>query len=96
MPRQLTISNYALEQITHAANWFEEERDGLGGIFVEDLFETMEFIKANPLACQIRYKAFRVKFLNRFSFGVHYKVEMESIVVMAVFHTSQSDDNWFT
>jgi toxin ParE1/3/4 len=95
MSQLLTISKYALEQVTHAANWFDEEQDGLGGLFVEDLFEAIEFIKANPLACQIRYKAFRVKFLNRFSFGIHYKIEHEKIVVMAVFHTSQSDDNWF-
>ena len=95
MPHQLTISDYALGQVTHAANWFDEEQDGLGSLFVKDLFEAIESIKANPFACQKRYKAFRIKFLNQFSFGVHYKIEKESIVVIAVFHTSQSDDNWF-
>ena len=95
MSHQLTISNYALEQVTLAANRFNEEQDGLGGLFVEDLFLAIDSVKANPFAFQGWYKAYRVKFLKRFSFGVHYKIDKKTIIVMAVFHTSQSDDNWF-
>jgi hypothetical protein len=95
MSYQLHISNYAIEQINNAADWFEKEKAGLGKLFVDDFFLSIDYIILNPFACQKRYKQFRIKFLEKFSFGIHYKINGKTIAVMAVFHTSQSDENWF-
>ncbi len=95
MTYQLKISSYAKEQINNAADWFEKEKEGLGALFIKDLFKSMDDIHLNPFLFQKRYKSYRIKFLDKFSFGIHYKIEGKTIFVMAVFHTAQSDDNWF-
>lgn len=95
MTYQLKISSYAIEQINNVADWFEKEKEGLGGLFVEDLFKSIDIIYLNPFLFQKRYKSFRIKFLDKFRFGIHYIIDGKTIFVMAVFHTAQSDDNWF-
>ena len=92
---EITISDYAVAQINKAADWFENEKTGLGTLFIKAINESLEFISENPYASQKRYKDFRIIFSNTFSFGVHYLVEEDKIIIMAVFYTSQSDDNWF-
>ena len=92
---EITISDYAVAQINKAADWFENEKTGLGTLFIKAINESLEFISKNPYASQKRYKDFRINFLITFSLGVHYLVEEDKIIIMAVFHTSQSDDNWF-
>jgi len=88
---QIKISSYAMEQINNAADWFEKEKEGLGGRFLEDLVKSINTIQLNPFLCQKKYKSFKIKFLERFSFEIHYTFEDETVFVMAVFHTAQCE-----
>lgn len=55
----------------------------------------MEYIKENPLGVQLRYKFVRIKFLEKFDFGIHFIIENQTIFVLSVFHTHQNSADWF-
>ena len=81
-------------QIEHAADWFNEQHSGLGLKFLQEIDSTIRYIRNNPEKVQMRYKNVRIKFLKKFSFGLHYIYQENSIYILAVFHTSQSPQNW--
>lgn len=94
MKYNLFVSKKALNQITKAAIWFDEQQAGLDVLFLNEIDKNFLFIEKNPLKCQVRYKEVRIRFLKKFDFGIHYLLEEKNIFILAVFHTSQSDKKW--
>lgn len=95
MKYALVVSDNAKQQIERMSRWFLEQAPGLEKKFLQELFNSMDFIHKNPLKCQLRYKNVRVKFLKKFDFGIHYIIENQTLFVLAVFHMRQNSDNWF-
>jgi plasmid stabilization system protein ParE len=60
------------------------------------LVEIIKAIAQNPAIFQVRYREVRIAFLNKFPFGVHFKIDAnrETIVILAVLHTSQNPQIW--
>lgn len=46
------------------------------------------------MACQIKYRHTRVKYISKFPFGVHYQINENKVNVLAVLHTSQNPGIW--
>lgn len=95
MNYSLVVSDKARFQIEKAIQWFFEQLPGLEIKFLSELDKAMTFIQKHPLKYQIRYKYVRVKFLNKFDFGIHYIIENQTVFVLSFFHTSQNSDDWF-
>lgn len=51
-------------------------------------------IEKNPLGFQKRYKNVKIRFINRFPYGIHYIIKGDKIIVIGIFHTSRSPKNW--
>ena len=86
----LSISEAAELDIRDAFLWYEEQKDNLGLTFEKHISKTIQTIQKNPLKIQIRYNQTRVAFLKKFPYGVHFNVFENEIIIVAVFHTSQS------
>jgi toxin ParE1/3/4 len=84
----------ALFDIEDVVLWYEEQRIGLSYDFELCLEAGIDTILRNPTAFQKRYKNIKVRFISRFPFGIHYRVEENEITVIGVFHTSRSPKNW--
>lgn len=90
----LYISEAAELDIREAFLWYEEQKNSLGFTFEKHISKTFQNIQKNPLKIQIRYNQTRVIFLKKFPYGVHFNVLQNAIIIVAVFHTSQSPKRW--
>ncbi len=90
MTYELLIKPAAEEDIFDAAIWYQEKRENLGTRFISFLDQAFDKIRVNPNQYPIKYKKTRVALLKVFPFGIHYMVEGDKIVVLAVLHTSRN------
>ena len=54
--------------------------------------KNLTFIQNNPKLAELKYYDIRVLAVKTFPFTIHYKIEKEYIVIVAIFHTSQNPD----
>jgi len=94
MKFSIFISEAAYEDIKEAYKWYEKYRIGLSLDFELCLEGGYEDIRNNPAVFQIKYKNIRVKYIQRFPYGIHYIVNNDVIYVLAVFHTSKNPIKW--
>ena len=77
-----------------AAAWYERQREGLGQDFLDESQRTFDHISENPRLYPMLHRETRRAVVRRFPFGVFYKVEEASIVVVAVMHASRHPKQW--
>jgi len=65
-----------------------------GLTFEKHISKIIQTIQKNPLKIQIRYNQTRVAFLKKFPYCVHFNIIENEIIIIAVFHTSQSPQKW--
>lgn len=91
---RIEISEDARLDAMEAVLWYEMQKSGLGLEFQSAFEKTLELISNNPQHYQIRYKDVRICFLERFPYGVHFLSEVETVKILAVFHTVRNPENW--
>jgi plasmid stabilization system protein ParE len=87
--KQIQFSKEALFDIEEIIFWYEEQREGLSFDFELCLEVGINEIQRTPSAFQKRYKDVKIRFINRFPYGIHYITNNEIITIVAVFHTSR-------
>lgn len=75
-----------------AYDWYEEQRNGLGEEFLEELEIGYAKILKNPTHYPFIAKGFRRFALGRFPYVAIYEVISNELIVFAVFHTSRNPD----
>nr|VFJ56368.1 MAG: Plasmid stabilization system protein ParE [Candidatus Kentron sp. FW] len=80
--------------IEEAATWYAQQRDGLGDEFLDEVSRAFTLLADNPCMYPIIYRDTRRALIHRFPFGVHYRVEESTIVVVAVMHGSRHPKRW--
>lgn len=93
---EVVISENADFDLTEIADWYNARNKELIYIFLKDFKERVKQISENPLSCGIRYGNFRIAFLKKFPFGIHYLYnEKKNLVeIYSVFHTSRNPEQW--
>ncbi len=77
-----------------AADWYEQQRTGLGVDFVARVRATLNRIAANPQLHAKVYQDVRKAVVVRFPYVVPYREEPSDVVVIAVFHTARDPSVW--
>jgi len=95
MANNLRILDAADADIADAIEHYELVLTGLSIDFELCLEEGYADILKTPLGYQVRYNQVRIKFIRRFPYGIHYLVEGDDIIVIAVFHQARSPRRWF-
>ena len=90
----LQISEAAREDFLDSFHWYESVRLGLGEDFELCLEAALESVSRSPKHCAIRYGNIRVKFTERFPFGIHYWIENDLIRVIGIYHSSRDPQIW--
>ena len=72
----------------------EDQREGISFDFELCLEVGINEIQRSPSAFQKKYKEVKIRFINRFPYGIHYLVKEDIITVIGIFHTSRSPKNW--
>jgi toxin ParE1/3/4 len=87
MPKyEIQLQAEAVTDIQNAFDWYEEERAGLGSLFINELEISLGKISENPFFySSVNNWARKIK-VNRFPFLIIYETERSAIIVNAVRH----------
>ena len=94
MTINLRLRQESEQDLADAAVWYEEQREGLGHQFLDEVLSVFSVISETPLMFPIVHRNIRRALIHRFPFGVYYRVESDEIVVVAVMHGSRDPRRW--
>ncbi len=84
----------AEQDIEEAASWYENQSNGLGNKFLDEIVATLDRLALLPSLYPIIHRNTQRALTHRFPFGIYYRVENEQIVVFAVMHGSRNPARW--
>ncbi len=93
---KVVITKNADFDLLEISDWYNAKNKELIWVFLKDFKEKVKYISENPFACEIRYENFRIAYLKKFPFGIHYYYNEEKnlIEIYSVFHTSRNPEHW--
>jgi plasmid stabilization system protein ParE len=91
---QVNVRRAAQRDIDEAARWYESQQSGLGDAFLDEFQAASSRISEAPLAYPEVGRSTRRALLQRFPFGIYYRLTDDSAVVLAVMHGSRDPQRW--
>jgi hypothetical protein len=86
----IQIKPVAVQMAKDAYDWYEEQKEGLGNLFLSELSRCYTKLEKNPLFYQKLKKNYRHLVLNKFPYVLIFEIIEYEIIIFAVFHTSRS------
>ncbi|TAK09981.1 type II toxin-antitoxin system RelE/ParE family toxin [bacterium] len=80
--------------IESAFHWYENEQEGLGLEFLDELRATYDRIVEGPLKYEELRSGIRRALVRRFPYAVYFAAEADVIVVLTVLHASRDPAEW--
>ena len=90
----LQIRVLAKNDIQEIVEYYDRVSPKITDHFLEDLYTDLELLQSNPGLFQLKYRETRVRYMKKFPFGVHYMVKEDTVIVLAVLHTSRNPKIW--
>ena len=94
LTRPVVFRPQAEEEFAEAQAWYASRSPGLGQQFVTCVQATVETLRRVPEQFPRAEGEVRRALVRRFPYAVLYLVDLESIAVVAVFHTSRDPATW--
>lgn len=91
----IEISELALLDFEEAYYWYEEQREGLGENLSLCFDEGLEILQRNPYF-EVRERNIRTLNIRRFPYQIVYRVDVNTIQVIAFFHAHRNPSIWKT
>jgi toxin ParE1/3/4 len=80
--------------LADAYRWYEDKRVGLGDEFLDTVDRVIAQVLAHPECGTPIHRTARRVLLDRFPYGVYYRVATDAIVIVACFHASRDPQHW--
>lgn len=96
MSSKLIFRPEAELDLSDAVSWYEKKVKGFGANFLLNVEAAIESIIRTLEAFTPIYKNTRRALVRKFPFGIHYLIEKEKIVVLAIFHARRNPKEWKT
>ena len=90
MTLPVVFRRIARQEMDESIAWYENERAGLGLEFAAEIDESLNAISNGPEQFRQVRSEIRRAVLLRFPFTVHFVIEPDRIVVLAVFHVKRN------
>lgn len=87
----------ARDELEHAVDYYEEEREGLGMEFLEEVYSCIQRIVKFPAAwspISPDTPNTRRCLTNRFPYGILYRERNDAILILAISHLHQKPGYW--
>src|SRR5579872_4555215 len=94
MSLPLVFRTAAQAEFDDATAWYENQAAGLGTDFANEVQNVLDTIVNQPQRYPIASGDIREAPVSRFPYCVYYRVKVDRIVVIAVFHTSRDPAIW--
>ncbi len=93
MSLPLVFRRLARRELDDSISWYENKQVGLGSEFLAEIEEHLKSIASQPQRFrQIRGEVRRV-ILKRFPYSIFFLLEIDQIVILAVFHERRAPQN---
>jgi plasmid stabilization system protein ParE len=89
--RFLTV---AQQELDDTVNWYNQQIDGLGQEFLDELDRAVRRSVIFPLSCPEIEPGLRRCLLARFPYGLIYGLDDETIIIVAVAHLHRQPRYW--
>ena len=89
MPYKIELRPLAAIEVLEAYDWYELQREGLGGEFLQELEHFYASLKRNPNIYTYFQEPVRQGKMNRFPYVGVYEVFESNIVIYSFFMSSQ-------
>ena len=92
----MTISylDAAGSEFDEAIAYYNQERDGLGFEFADEVKQTLERIKNYPEAWTPLSKRVRRCQVHRFPYSIIYEARGDLLIIVAIQHNRRKPENW--
>lgn len=94
MIKRVEFAGEATLEFRKSVEWYEEKARGLAIKFTDEIDSTIERIKLNPDLYLNVVEDIRKIQVNKFPFSLFYKVEMDSLIVLRIFHNKREPIVW--
>ena len=94
MTYEVRLREEADRDLTEAALWYELHGTGLGYQFLDVVLRALVSIAEHPFIYPLVWRETRRALMNRFPFGIYFRMCGDMIVVVAVMHGSRHPRNW--
>lgn len=91
---EVRLRDEADQDIWKAANWYENQRQGLSHDFLDEILVTLDVLTQQALAYPILHEKTRRVIVKRFPFGIYYIVKGQTAIIVAVVHMSRNPEVW--
>ena len=92
----LVLTRRAEQDAESARDWYDQQSEGLGDDFLDELRDAIHRAHRDPLHYQCVVEELRRVLLKRFPYAVFYLIEPTRVVVLAVLHQAANPDSWHT
>ena len=91
---RLLVRRQAKLDLRQAARWYEGQHPGLGTELVAQVDAILGRIVDNPNQFQVIYRGVRRAILQRFPYGVFYRIDGTDVLVFAIVHLHRDPATW--
>jgi len=84
----------AEREMLEAAEYYESQASGLGVDYLSEVERTAQAISESPMGWPIVEGEIRRRLVQRFPFGVLYRIDPEEVVIVAVAHLRRKPGYW--
>jgi hypothetical protein len=77
-----------------SADWYDQQRDGLGADLMQPIDDALVAIKANPLQFPIVDRDTRCARTKRFPVGIFYSIDIDEVLIFAMQDLRRSPRRW--
>jgi plasmid stabilization system protein ParE len=92
--KPVRLIHEAETELWQAVLYYEEQQGGLGAEFVHEVRSALQMIQRAPEMWPARARGMRRYLIARFPFLVHYRVESERVLVVAIAHGHRKPGYW--
>lgn len=94
MTLRIVFRRAANSEFEDAAVWYNEQRIGLGEVFIVEIEEAVANAAVSPQRYPVVFGDIRRTVARRFPFSVYFRVRPNELVVLAVFHGRRNPTIW--
>ena len=91
---QVIFTPPARAELLDAQDWYEARQPGLGMRFREEVEATVLRLQENPHQFPTVFRDVHRARLRKFPYGLFFRVEIGTLVVIACFHGSRDPQRW--
>lgn len=91
---KLRVLKPAQKEIDDAFDFYEEQVQGLGIEFIDDILKGFKRIKQNPEAWSLFSSRTRRYLTSKFPYGIIYQVREDELLIVAIAHLHRKPGYW--